>query len=118
MEYYITITGIDHYYGKTPFKIGCVVALEKDYENEYDSEAIKVMAVTCQISEAYNRLSDETTILGVPHFKTVGYVANSVNTVITGTMSAGRLYDKFENTALAEVMFITKNSVIAKMLKK
>ena len=38
--YFVTITGIDHYYGKKPFEIGRIVKLIKDKNNEYDKEAI------------------------------------------------------------------------------
>lgn len=92
---YITITGTDRYYGRKPFKIGHLVRLVKDTDNEYDAEAIKVI---------------------LPHIDTIGYVANSVETVCTGTFSAGRLYDKMEDEAYAEILFITPSSVIAQVL--
>ena len=47
---------------------------------------------------------------------TIGYVANSANTVFSGTMSAGRLYDRIEDYAYAQTMFITHSSVIALVL--
>lgn len=40
--YFVTITGIDHYYGKKPFEIGRIVKLIKDKNNEYDKEAIAI----------------------------------------------------------------------------
>ena len=92
---YITITGGNNYFGKVPFKVGRVFKLEKEPDNLHDFEAIKV--------------SHE--LIG-----TVGYVANSVHTVYEGTYSAGRLYDKIENVAYAEIMFITHSSAIARLL--
>ena len=34
--YFITITGINHYYGRKPFEIGRVIKLIKEPDNEYD----------------------------------------------------------------------------------
>lgn len=44
------------------------------------------------------------------------YVANSVNTVVRGTRSAGRIYDKFDLVARAQVVFVTKRSAIARVV--
>lgn len=44
------------------------------------------------------------------------YLANSTTTVIKGTMSAGRIYDKIDDVSFAEVKFIANDSVIAKVL--
>ncbi len=95
--YFVTITGIDHYYGKRPFKVGRIFQLIKDRKNQYDGEAIM----------AY-----------LPFIEKIGYVANSVDTVYRGTLSAGRLYDKIGDYAFAKVMFITHTSVIAVVLDK
>ncbi len=95
--YFVTITGINHYYGKKPFEIGRVVKLIKDIDNEYDDEAILAF---------------------LPFIEKIGYVANSTNTVYAGTISAGRLYDKIEDYAYARVMFVTHSSVIALVLDK
>ncbi len=89
---FITITGLHHYYGKKPFKVGKLVIIQKEPDNGYDDEAIRVT---------------------LPHIDTIGYVANSANTVYDGTMSAGRIYDKIDEYAYAEVLFITHSSVIA-----
>ena len=72
-ERYITITGVKHYYNMKPFKIGKIVKLIKDHDNSYDHEAIAV---------------------ALDHIDTIGYVANSTDTV----------------------MFITHTSVIAKVI--
>lgn len=94
-NYFITITGLNYYFGTKPFKIGKFVKLIKEPDNEHDSEAIM----------AY-----------LPHIDTIGYVANSSNTVYDGTISAGRLYDKIDNYAYAKVLFVTHSSVIAVVL--
>ena len=92
---FVTITGIHHYYGDKPFEIGRVVRLVKEPDNKHDNDAIRVE---------------------LPFIETVGYVANSTNTVYRGTYSAGRIYDKIEDAAFAEVAFITHSSVIAAVL--
>ena len=92
--YFVTITGLNHYYGAKPFEIGRVIKLIKEPDNEYDNEAF------------------------LPFIDKIGYVANSTNTVYQGTISAGRLYDKIEDYAYARVMFITHSSVIALVLDK
>lgn len=95
--YFITITGLNHYYGTKPFEIGRVIKLIKEPDNEYDNEAI---------------------VAFLPFIDKIGYVANSTNTVYQGTISAGRLYDKIEDYAYARVMFVTHSSVIALVLDK
>ena len=39
---FVTITGINHYYGAKPFEIGRVVRLIKEPSNEHDGDAIRV----------------------------------------------------------------------------
>ena len=92
---FITITGQNHYLGMKPFKVGRIVKIVKDVENPHDDEAIRVE---------------------LPFIDTIGYVANSANTVFAGTYSAGRLYEKIGEYAYAQVMFITHSSVIALVL--
>ena len=41
---YITITGMEYYFGNKVFKVGDVISCEKEFDNDYDEEAIKVMA--------------------------------------------------------------------------
>ncbi len=93
--HFITVTGIDHYYGKTPFEIGRITKIVKEPDNPHDSEAIRVE---------------------LPFIGNVGYVANSANTVYRGTASAGRIYDKIGDYACARVFFVTHSSVIALLL--
>ena len=96
-SYFITITGQKYYLGMKPYKVDRIVKLVKEPDNSYDSEAIRVE---------------------LPYIDKIGYVANSVNTVYDGTYSAGRLYDKFDDYAYAQVMFITHSSVIALFIPK
>lgn len=93
-ERYITLVGMDHYYGMKPFSIGKRIRCIKERDNEFDSEAIK--AVMKEIG-------------------TVAYVANSPRTVITGCMSAGRLYDRVQNTFFVQVKFMTNNRIICEV---
>ena len=93
-EQYITITGINHYYGVMPFRIGMKVKCIKEPKNPYDSEAIR-----CEVK----------------HLGKVGYVANSTYTVITGTKSAGRIRHKVKKKFKAEVLFISRHGVICKV---
>lgn len=92
---FITITGVNHYFGMKPFKVGKIFKIVKDDNNDYDEEAIRAE---------------------LPMIDTIGYVANSTNTVYAGTISAGRLYDKIDDYAYAQTMFITHSSVIALVL--
>ncbi len=89
---FITITGINHYYGKKPFEIGRTVKLIKEPDNQYDNEAIGVY---------------------LPFIDKIGNVANSTHTVYSGTRSAGRIWDKIGDSAFAQIMFVTHSSAIA-----
>lgn len=92
---FITITGVNHYYGMKPFEPGRIIRLVKDKDNEHDEEAICVE---------------------LPYIDKIGYVANSPNTVAKGTYSAGRVYDLFDDDAYAQVLFITHASVICALI--
>lgn len=94
-KFFVTITGMNQYCGNNGFKIGDELKIVKDYDNDFDDEAIKVEAVG----------------LG-----TVGYIANSVRTVYKGTSSAGRIYDKIGESARVRVMFVTHTSIIAELV--
>ncbi len=93
-DIYITVTGFARYYGRKPFKIGGLFICEKEPSNKLDSEAIMVK---------------------LPYIGVVGYVANSVNNVAAGTMSAGRVYDKVDDVFYVRVMFITQSKVICRI---
>ena len=92
---FVTITGVRNYYGMKPFKVGKIFRIVKEDDNDYDEEAIRAE---------------------LPMIDTIGYIANSANTVFAGTVSAGRLYDKIDDYAYAQTMFITHSSVIALVL--
>ena len=94
-ELYTTIVGLKNYEGNKVFKIGSIVRLVKEPDNDYDLEAI-----ACE-----NKYVGKT-----------GYIANSTQTVTKGTMSAGRIYDKIDDISFCEVKFISNDSVIAKVL--
>lgn len=94
---FITLTGTKHYYGNDFLKKDMKIRLEKEPENEYDKEAIKV---TCE---------------GIGK---IGYVANSFHTVIGESISAGRLYDIISNVAYAKVVLVTSSGTICKICKK
>ncbi len=93
-NYFITITGLDEFYGDKPYELNSVVKITKE-PSRYDAEAIKTE---------------------LPHLGTIGYVANSPETVYAGTISAGRLYDKIGDYAYAQIMFLTETGVIALVL--
>jgi len=94
-EKYVTITGMNHYYGLTPFRIGKKFKCKKDKHNPYDQDAIKVMK---------------------KHIGAVGYIANSPYTSATGTMTASRIQSKVKKEFVVEVMFITSSKVICKVV--
>ena len=93
-EMYITIAGAQFRHGSDFLEKGMTVKLIKEPDNEYDKEAIRV----------------ELKPIG-----TIGYVANSVKTVIGECYSAGRLYDKIGDKAKAEILYILPSGIIARI---
>jgi len=91
---YITVTGVDHYFGMDFIKSKMVLRLVKDPDNEYDSEAIRVE---------------------LPGLGKIGYVANSPYTVQGESISAGRLYDKIGETASAVVKYVLPRGILCKV---
>ncbi len=81
-------------------KVGDYVLLEKDEHSVYDDESIQVTIYP----------NDNN------HFDSPMYVANSVPTVAHGTRSAGRIYDKFDKKARAQIMFALQNVAIARIV--
>lgn len=51
----------------------------------------------------------------LPVYGTVGYIANSTNTVAGGTMSAGRIYDRVEKKFYVRVLFTSFTKVICRV---
>ncbi len=96
-EKYVTVICFNQFHGKKIFQIGSILKLIKEPDNNHDSEAIRV----------------EMRYAGK-----VGYLANSTKTVVRGTMSAGRVYDKIDDeNAYAIVKFISHQNVIAKIIE-
>lgn len=93
-QMYITISGMNHYFGMEPFVLGGLIYCEKEPGNQVDQEAIRAI---------------------LPILGTVGYVANSSFTVIQGTYSAGRVYDKVGDGFFARVMFCTEKQIICRV---
>ena len=91
---YITIQAFNNLHGSKPLKLDGIVKLVKEPDNKYDTEAI-----TCEMR----------------YFGKIGYVSNSTNTVVKGSMSAGRLYDKINDEYFAKIKFITGSIAIAKV---
>lgn len=94
---FITITGTNHYLGDEFLKKGTHVQLIKDPDNQYDHEAIRI----------------EMEGLGK-----IGYVANSTWTVLGESFSAGRLYDKIGDTAVAKVKYVLPRGIICSVREK
>lgn len=92
-----TLTGTNYRYGTDFLEVGMTLSLEKEPDNEYDKEAIKV---------DYDGLG------------TIGYVANSTKTVKGETLSAGRIYDKIGKKAKAKVLVVLPDGAICKIKKK
>ena len=92
---YITIQSFDKFHGPKPLVLNGIVKLVKEPTNKYDAEAI-----ACEMR----------------HFGKIGYVSNSVHTVVLGTMSSGRLLDKISDEYVAKIKFIHNNICIAKVL--
>ena len=91
---YFTITGLNHYFGSDFIKTGMKVKLEKDHDNKFDKEAIKVL---------------------MKGLGQIGYVANSTYTVLGESMSAGRMYDKIGETAKGRVVYVLPTGVICEL---
>ncbi|SHH04427.1 hypothetical protein SAMN02745245_00441 [Anaerosphaera aminiphila DSM 21120] len=94
---FITVTGLKHYKASELLEVGMKLICIKDYDNKYDQDAMVVVTEDMYI---------------------VGYVANSPHTVIKGTKSAGRVYDYFNLGAYLEVMFITKDASICRVINQ
>lgn len=124
-------------------KVGDAMTLEKEQDNDYDDEAI--IATKLELSDddgwwedSNNEIFDEDgamqEVVGgddeIEEIQIVGnikirdcpeidsmYVANSISTVVRGTCSAGRIYDRFKKTARAQVCFIFHKMAIARVVE-
>ena len=94
---FITVTGTRHYFGSDFLKKDMKLILEKEPDNEYDKEAIKVLC---------------------DGLGKIGYVSNSPYTVLGESISAGRLYDKIGERAVAKVVHKTDCGILCKISKK
>ena len=94
-DIYFTITGCNHYFGQEFMKKGMKVTLVKEPDNKFDKEAIRV----------------EMKGLGK-----CGYVANSPQTVMGKSMSAGRLYDRIGDKAKGKIMYVIECGIVCKIL--
>ena len=94
---YITVTGLDHYFGSEFIGPKATVKLVKEPDNPYDREAILVT---------------------LPGIGPVGHVANSVHTVLGESMSAGRLYDRIGKKAKAKVVHVLPQGILCQVTKK
>jgi len=122
---YVTLVNADG------VRVGDNVILEKDYDNDYDDEAIKAylmdgefVVIEDDADNKSNEWEDKVEAIRVymGESQSVGYyrpmhVANSVNTVVRGTRSAGRIYDKFDEKARAQVVFVSKHNAIARVVE-
>ena len=88
---FFTIAGTNYYHGKDFFEKGMKVQLVKEPDNPFDKEAILVKV---------EGLGD------------VGHVANSPYTVVGESYSAGRLYDKIDDTAEGTVFYVVDGGVL------
>lgn len=126
---YITLVNISE-----SLKVGDYILLEKDYDNKYDDEAIMAYSLNEGLNpvvlEDLNKNNEdekwhdkvEEIRVYMGELQTEGYprpmhVANSVNTVVHGTRSAGRIYDRFNLKARAQVVFISKTNAIARIVE-
>ncbi len=94
-ELYFTIVGFSRYYDLKPFRIGSLIRCRKERDNNIDREAIKA---------------------SLPALGTIGYIANSPNTMAGGTMSASRLGAYVDERFHGKVLFTTRTKVICKVV--
>ncbi len=92
---FVTVVGQKFFEHSNKLQVGNIVLFAKDYENQFDDEAIAVL------------------MKGVGQ---IGYVANSTSTVARGTKSAGRIYDTFGEICYGVVRFILKQNAIIELL--
>ena len=96
---FITIAGLNFFFGLDFIEKDMIFSLKKDPENEYDKEAIKV----------------EAEGLG-----TIGHVANSARTVLGESHSAGYIYNKVNDETKVKVLYVLadRNAVICEIINQ
>lgn len=128
---YITLVNVPRW-----LKVGDTAILEKDHGNDYDDEAISatILDPDENMPDIYNNSDedegeDEKILKKAESIKVWDskvsdcieidsmYVANSISTVVRGTRSAGRIYDKFNKKARARVLFIFHKTAIAQVVE-
>lgn len=124
MPTYVTLVNVNG-----GLKVGDALLLEKDVNNERDDEAIVASVLDISFGDNRDELveddnmdaKDEEELCGIEilpeYINTEMFVANSVNTVVRGTSSAGRIYDRFERKARAQVLFVFHKMAIAKVVE-
>ena len=134
---YVTLINVPRW-----LKIDDIVILKKDVDNNYDDEAVMAELldsgdnewVVDECGDKDNGREDdaggddefggdvapievnEIRITSCPEMDLM-YVANSTSTVVRGTSSAGRIYDKFGVSARARVLFIHHKTAIARVVE-
>ena len=96
-KYYFTITGLNYRFGDEFLKPDMEVYLVKEPDNKYDKEAIKVE---------------------LPGLGTIGYVANSLQTVLGESHSAGYYFDKLVDGAVGKVLYVLPGGVVCTIDRK
>ena len=121
---YVTLVNVPKW-----LKVGDPVVLEKEFDNSFDDEAIMVRVLDTD-NEFGNDDEDEDVIADeeIEAIKVYSnyddvmdydnmYIANSTNTVVRGTNSAGRIYDRFEKKARGQVCFVFHKMAIARIVE-
>lgn len=119
----VYITLISMRSSKTNLRVGDYVLLTKEIDNGYDDESISAELIDQELSanekgmvveqaDEDPNMTDETSCEIILDEI---YVANSVSTVVRGTWSAGRIYDKFSDKARAQVVFTFRNMAIGRV---
>ena len=69
------------------------------------------------MKEPDNKYDKEAIVVRLKGLGDIGYVANSIGTVIGDSMSAGRIYDKIGETAEGKVLYVMEQGVLCKLKK-
>lgn len=94
-SFYIMICNLGKYYGPSPFKVEEIVKLSKTCGNGGDPYEIRAT---------------------LPMLGTIGTVATGKEKTVKGTTDARQIYKKIGNFAYAQIVFVTEEAVIAKVL--